>query len=172
MRLPRWRFSVRRLLAVVAVLGLILGGIDTIRRRGSHFQILSAYHWNKCPSRFGGYDSPHYQWHSSLAKKYRLAASRPWLPVAADPPAPADTGDFRCLCGYQFSADDRIWRQDNDLLIEYFEREGWTVSCDEGMVVGGTFFATAEKGKTTIEVQATTEQDAWRLLFDQLMPSR
>lgn len=31
---------------------------------------------------------PRGEWHAELAEKYRMAARYPWLPVAADPPAP------------------------------------------------------------------------------------
>jgi hypothetical protein len=37
-------------------------------------------------------DAPRRSWHARLAKKYQLAASRPWLPVEPDPPPPDPEG--------------------------------------------------------------------------------
>jgi hypothetical protein len=166
---PQVRFTVRRLLVAVAVIGLILGGLDAIRRRGAQFKILAAYHWGKCPSRLGGHDSPHYQWHSNQARKYWVAADRPWMFVTTDTPPALNFGEHPCLCTYQFSSTDLRWRRDVPLMSEFLERQGWDVFCGERMDnMGGIFDASARKGPVEIEVEATTSEAAWRKLFEQV----
>lgn len=117
MRLPRVRFTIRRLMVVVAVVATVLAiGIElrglTVKRhynypirnrlewlvdRRDHFQRLANYHLEKAGERHIILDSsdsgPHLTtrrgyWHYQLWKKYSDAAIRPWLPVAPDPPDP------------------------------------------------------------------------------------
>jgi hypothetical protein len=109
MRLPRVRFTVRRLMVAVAIVGLLMGtGLWAVRMR-----TLSAAYRERA-FEFGGepavgrnldfkvitedgeYISVHKdenywlrrEWGHKLAEKYRRLADRPWLPVEPDPPPP------------------------------------------------------------------------------------
>jgi hypothetical protein len=96
MRLPRVRFTVRRLMVAVAVVGVMLGAWGWLERRRARFEerMQFWYHQVEHPA----YSDP--KWHGSvtlsprdklrarLAEKYRRAARYPFLPVAPDPPEP------------------------------------------------------------------------------------
>jgi hypothetical protein len=106
MRLPR--FSVRRLMVAVAMVGVILATILGVERRRVAFQRLrwwyqgqaSVYYSKKFDAERNTLESNRrstdtvselqlledYYW--AMAGKYELAADRPWLPVAPDPPKP------------------------------------------------------------------------------------
>ena len=112
----RVRFTVRRMMLVVAVVGVILATASGIRRREQAFWRKADYHrkryweWegkSKVPQWFmHGIDegvlanmlakeSPtgrhaYYmaKYHGLLISKYMDAARSPWLPVAPDPPEP------------------------------------------------------------------------------------
>ena len=117
MRLPRPRFTLRRLMLAVAILALLLGVWLWGERRRARFSALAGWHerqvlWNLCvivgyPGPDGEYIyeaqarsqmpgnppmSPHQQristWHYQIAMKYYRAARNPWLPVEPDPPPP------------------------------------------------------------------------------------
>jgi len=116
MRLPRLKLTVRRMMAVVGVLGIMMGLALEIQRRGESFRKLAAYHresahlileragmpgfCNNGQSQFEieqAYASHgmqvwlNYQaakYHFGMADKYGLAADRPWFPVGADPIRP------------------------------------------------------------------------------------
>jgi hypothetical protein len=105
--LPRIRFTVRRLMVLVAILGLVVGVIVLSERRRVWFRGLANEHLEKGLRYFvvlGGGDSEYQRkslrlWeerygafvahHGRLHDKYEWAARYPWLPVAADPPEPA-----------------------------------------------------------------------------------
>jgi hypothetical protein len=103
MRFPRMRFTVRRLMIAVAVLGTSLGGFAYLERRCQEFQALAQYHDHEhgLGSALGldgicrainirGEVVPAAldNWHTELAEKYRHAAQVPWLAVEPDPPRP------------------------------------------------------------------------------------
>jgi hypothetical protein len=95
MHLPRFtpRFTVRRLMVAVAIVGIVLG--VTIERR-DRFRRIAVHHraeFQKLASRMkaGSHEESDWlpiEWHESLARKYKRAACYPWLPVATDPPEP------------------------------------------------------------------------------------
>ncbi len=100
-RLNLPRFTIRRLMVAVAVVALALGFEVTRRRRGA-FRELARINENSAwvlRSELSESDEPGP--HGDLARmrrladhcdamrqKYARAARYPWLPVAADPPAP------------------------------------------------------------------------------------
>jgi hypothetical protein len=95
MKLPRLRFTVRRLMVVVAIVAIAIW-VFYIRRE--EFHRLSLYH-NKMSYQHGtlvgvgpgmSLHQPNAtgQWHLKLARKYSYAASHPYLPVRPDPPEP------------------------------------------------------------------------------------
>jgi hypothetical protein len=106
MRLPRVRFTVRRLMAAVAVLALALAVADQLRRRRESFQqraavcrrkvsaayideqaARGAFQFDYDPRRTAAYYQlvEHYD---ALRVKYEQAAARPWWFVEPDPPEP------------------------------------------------------------------------------------
>jgi hypothetical protein len=96
MRLPP--MTTRQWMAVVAVVGLLLGGsieIQRLRRRQSDFSDLARWHsgflfdWNaRWRTDASEATARKIAYHVSLARKYEHAALHPWLPVEPDPPAP------------------------------------------------------------------------------------
>jgi len=106
------------MMAVVGVLGLMMGLALGIQRRGESFRKLAAYHEESAYLIFERAGMPgfcnngqsqseteieqayarhglqvwqNYQaakYHNLMADKYELAADRPWLPVGADTPPP------------------------------------------------------------------------------------
>jgi hypothetical protein len=93
MRMPRFRFTVGRVIAAVA----IVAGL-WIAERHYRFAKLSDYYADLAPHRSQtGYltpwgrrnmDSEWSVWSREMEQKYKRAAERPWLPVAPDPPEP------------------------------------------------------------------------------------
>src|SRR5829696_7488312 len=112
MRLPRFRL--RTLMIAVVVIGIPIG---IVMDRQNRFWRLHQYHQARrlLLTRYkegghSGHDGDRgrwfhghvgadmreftereyavLHWHEDLAEKYRRAASRPWLPVPPDPPAP------------------------------------------------------------------------------------
>src|SRR5262245_54718649 len=107
MKLPRVRFTVRLLVAAVAVVAFILAGADRLRRRRESFQhraevfsrksgeaFMAAqvtrsgnlFVWDPRTSPAHEALSVHYD---ALRVKYERAAAHPWRPVTPDPPEPA-----------------------------------------------------------------------------------
>ena len=96
MRMPRFRFTLRRGMIAVAVIGVAA----SLYERHVRFARLAAYHRDKAivgrpfliatylQSGTAGIPSPYHERHDSLAEKYERAARYPWLPVAPDPPKP------------------------------------------------------------------------------------
>ena len=97
MRPPRPRITVRRLLVLIALVGIGLGGSDWVRRRRAHAEAMAEHHSSLFfaamrpippddPDPF-----PWKKWadyHLALEFKWRRAARRPWLPFEPDPPEP------------------------------------------------------------------------------------
>ncbi len=87
------RFTVRRMMAAVAVLGTLLGvGIEGERRR-ERFQFLANHHWLNGTLRTHWSIEARCRWHVRMWHKYEWAGRYPWFPVEADTPDPgADAG--------------------------------------------------------------------------------
>jgi hypothetical protein len=89
MRLPRPRYTVRRLMVAVAIIavatytGIVVWRIETYAMRAdAHARHINSGHSFK-------YDSIDLiQWHERMRLKYENAARNPWFPVAPDPPEP------------------------------------------------------------------------------------
>jgi hypothetical protein len=110
MRLIRVRFTIRRLMVAVAILAMVLGTVEGLRRRRESFERRAGmfaqkvsdeimaeqnYRTARRGSTFG-YDGrttkAHYELvehYDALRVKYEQAAARAWLVVAPDPPEPA-----------------------------------------------------------------------------------
>jgi hypothetical protein len=113
MRLIRVRFTIRRLMVAVAIVGMVLGTVEGLRRRRELFEQRAgmfaqkvsdeitaeqnyrmARRGNRPGSAFyydGRTTTAHYELvdhYSALREKYDQAAARPWLVVAPDPPEP------------------------------------------------------------------------------------
>ncbi len=87
MKLPRVRFTVRRMMVAVAVFAVTVSLVspsiqERLRRRCVEFSFVSYYH---AFCRDGG-DPTGY--HAKMQAKYEWAARYPWLPVAPDAPEP------------------------------------------------------------------------------------
>jgi hypothetical protein len=94
MRMPRVRFTVRRMLVTVAILGVLLGIAAwgaKLHRLSRHYidvsnyyeQHLDTHQWTAArdPERMRKYDT-------EMMLKYRALGLTPWLPVEPDPPKP------------------------------------------------------------------------------------
>jgi hypothetical protein len=112
MRMLRPRFTVRRLMVAVAIVGLIAGVGRAISQRSARFRMLSekhrAKHWdepivrdvegtgpdsgeeNPALVELGRRDAAQQAFHRRMAEKYERAARYPWLLVPLDPPEPKD----------------------------------------------------------------------------------
>jgi hypothetical protein len=94
MNLPRPRFTMRRLILVVAIVGLLVGGWLWGERRRTKFAELEFRHQMLSipriidPDLKPGPPKEVANYHREMAEKYRFAATYPWLPVAPDPPEP------------------------------------------------------------------------------------
>lgn len=102
MKLPRCRLTVRRMIAVVAIIALIIGvatylmRADHYRRRARHHALMErssviAVVDGAKPAEQQELDELNRAWtahHGSLRRKYEAAATRPWAYVAPDPPEP------------------------------------------------------------------------------------
>jgi hypothetical protein len=99
MRLARVRFTVRRTMIAVAVVALGGWGVrlaqwraycltraEVDASRAEDYAMRTACLRDEY-NRPGMYQRLHDHW-AALARKYRGAAARPWLPVAPDPPQP------------------------------------------------------------------------------------
>jgi hypothetical protein len=88
MRLPRPRFTVRRLMVVVAIIamatytGMVVWRIETYAVRAD----IHARHNSGHSFKYASTDLIH--WHEQMRLKYENAARNPWLPVGPDPPEP------------------------------------------------------------------------------------
>lgn len=111
------RLSVRAMMCLVLVVGLVPGLAVLVKRRAEGFRNLATYHWRMefqlrhealgvgaiIASHHPGLDLDDMarrsgpqsviaynasKYHGFLSDKYTEAAKRPWLPVQADPPTP------------------------------------------------------------------------------------
>ena len=81
------RVTVRRLMAMVAALAVILGLLTALQRRRERFRHLAAEYFSASKAVYTGPDDlTMEEYHADLALKYKAAANRPWLPVEADLP--------------------------------------------------------------------------------------
>ena len=92
MRVLRFRFTLRRMMVGVAVVGIILASINMQRRRRAllwraEFEgdVATLLQSNR---RHGAAPTELIHYHSALQAKYAGATRYPWLPVAPDPPEP------------------------------------------------------------------------------------
>ncbi len=109
MKLPRVRFTVRRMMVAVVIASLLFGIVAGLLRRRAAFQLLAEKYDRKASREYfdGQIIVPpsskfepatpaeirrqeiHYklgEYYLGLMSKYKRAANRPWLPVAPDPP--------------------------------------------------------------------------------------
>jgi hypothetical protein len=99
MRLPRFRFTIRRMMIVVAVVAILFWAI-WLGARIHAFRWMAKYHearrWTQVidttsrgiDSRGEVISSERDRWHAALAAKYDHAARYPWLSVEPDPIEP------------------------------------------------------------------------------------
>jgi hypothetical protein len=96
---PRVRFTVRRMMVLVATCAVILGIVCGLASRSAKLAGLAAYHHDRIeePYFHASFDlghgppdriSPRDSWRLEMTLKYRHAAQYPWLPVAPDPAEP------------------------------------------------------------------------------------
>jgi hypothetical protein len=102
MKLPRVRFTVRRMMVAVALVALCLAAWSYWDRRDERFlefAVKAMTHTTlardyETGRPFGSLlerapvNPRKAAYHAALARKYERAASHPWLPVAPDPPEP------------------------------------------------------------------------------------
>ena len=98
MKLPRVQFTVRRSMALVAAVGVVMATWSVLERRRERFERVWSYHMELAgPMIMDAYQrhdpkpsfkTPEGHWHFELALKYARAAARPWLPIEPDPPKP------------------------------------------------------------------------------------
>jgi hypothetical protein len=95
MQIPRVRFTVRRLMIVVASVALAI----VVAVRSHRMRELADYHWGQlslqsvlAPLGSGGamvtLIADKCRWHEAMALKCERAARYPWLRVASGPPDP------------------------------------------------------------------------------------
>lgn len=100
MRLPRVRFTVGRMMVVVAVVALASGGVAW---QGRMRRLSAEYEWRYLeyaeiysgpwPRRRSPRPlSDRERWRVEMRDKYSRASLYPWLPVAPDPPYPRGAG--------------------------------------------------------------------------------
>jgi hypothetical protein len=86
MQLPRPRFTVRRMMVAVAILGLSLGFLAERRAR---FLRVAAQHKSQTDWPWAFHLPPGVvSYDIEMQLKYERAARYPWLPVEPDPPRP------------------------------------------------------------------------------------
>ena len=105
MRLPRFRlrFTVRRLMVAVAIVGILLGAWIGLERRRVWLQGLLERHQDRAqlcelykfigkldrkPAAWIARHQARFEHHLAMMRKYERAARHPWLPLAPDPPEP------------------------------------------------------------------------------------
>lgn len=97
-RLPRVRFTVRRMMVGVAIVALILVGSRIVWLRHRYRNLAQSYDVKEFALAFGVQDErvsvesvrawKKIEYYAALKRKYERAASRPWVPVPPDPPPP------------------------------------------------------------------------------------
>ena len=104
MRVPRVRFTIRRMMVLIAVIAVLMLGAVMLQRQ-AEFKRLAEFHAreafmisNSSHGTMIGADGMFVhvrvaptaaeKYHESLAKKYEWAAGHPWAQVEPDPPKP------------------------------------------------------------------------------------
>ena len=109
MRVPRVRFTVRRMMVAVAIVAIIMGAVDLWQNSVSYRSKIAHHAQMERSSVFviGGDDTPaaHEElarvsraWtehHATLRRKYERAAARPWKYVPPDPPDPLQSSGLK-----------------------------------------------------------------------------
>ncbi len=93
---PKPRFTVRRLMILVTLVALGLGGSETIRRRRVYAEGMEAQHrayfFDAMQPPADGEDwapmRKFADYHLAMESKWRQAACQPWLPFEPDLPEP------------------------------------------------------------------------------------
>ncbi len=105
MKLPRVRFTVRRLMVAVAIVALMLGWIASLRATAGRRRAIADDHesvlagqgivrtgtggsWYPVDDKPTSEREAVVMWRIQLADMYRAAADQPWLRLAPDPPEP------------------------------------------------------------------------------------
>jgi hypothetical protein len=107
MRMPRFRFTIRRMMVAVAIVGALFGVLGLWQRSAAYAAIAERHADEELAivalalDALTARDGPRLPTgltlrmlmsravlHHKLARKYRRAARYPWLPVAPDPPEP------------------------------------------------------------------------------------
>ena len=91
MKLHLTRFTVRRLMVAVAIVGVGLGWL--LERRSASLRREAARHAGdgalvSLEEMYNPWTEAGKDHHRAMTEKYRQAAHYPWLPVAPDPPEP------------------------------------------------------------------------------------
>jgi hypothetical protein len=89
MRLPQMRFTVRRMMVVVAISGLVIEG----GKRSAHRHLMAQQYLRRlgggCHFCFGDPCAFRiWHWEADMYEKYTRAKWLPWLSVEPDPPEP------------------------------------------------------------------------------------
>jgi hypothetical protein len=95
MRFPR--MTIRRLLALVAVLAVVLGLLATLQRRRERFRRLADEYQSAVHAVYIGPSDPYLEipnYHSDLAERCRRVAARPWMPFEDDLVPPRGVREF------------------------------------------------------------------------------
>ena len=97
--MPRLRFTVRRMMAAIVVVAILLGaGLELVRRRERILRMSEAHVGfaglegtldvtDEGPAYFG-LKTEKGRWHEFMRRKYDYYGHHPWLPVPPDPPEP------------------------------------------------------------------------------------
>ena len=99
--MPRLRFTVRRMMALIAVVAILFAGVvASLRRRAEFLTLADRYAFREfvlanlpnglaSDSRTdGSATTARASYYAGLKAKYDRAARYPWLPVCTDPPEP------------------------------------------------------------------------------------
>ena len=131
MPLPRVRFTVRRLMAAVAILALSLWAILWVvemrtrsiayERRALEFGLMTARMGSGLVTSDGRWvskyddenDWRHDAWACMLAAKYWRLSDYPWLPVEPDPPPPEPLPHPRCAIDLPAEMQSGCWNRDS-----------------------------------------------------------
>jgi hypothetical protein len=91
MTMTRPHFTLRRLMAAVAIVGMLLGTVVWMVRRAARFRAEADRHreaWLMNIDRYVHSTSPLSSYHQEIEAKYRRASRCPRLPVSPNPPEP------------------------------------------------------------------------------------
>lgn len=93
MRMPSIRFTIQRMMVIVAVGACILWATVVLQERRRRFLRIASEH-EKELRLLHSYYVYYYpfeiiEWLDEMKKKYEYAAAHPWLPIESDPPVPS-----------------------------------------------------------------------------------